>query len=62
MSNVDQVLPRPPQPQPVNPARENQEAMRGQRLQAFPQQNHEAHIEAHLAILSTPINMLNISL
>ena len=29
--------------------------MSGQRLQAFPQQNHEAHIEAHLAILSTPV-------
>jgi hypothetical protein len=59
VSNVDQVLPRPPQPQPVNPARENQEAMRGQRLQAFPQQNHEAHIEAHLAILSTPVAQAN---
>ena len=33
--------------------------MRGQRLQAFPDQNHEAHIEAHLAILSTPVAQAN---
>ena len=59
VSNIDQILPRPQPPQPANPAKENQEAMRGQRLQAFPQQNHEAHIEAHLAILSTPVAQAN---
>ena len=53
VTNIDQ------QPQPANPAKENQEAMRGARLQAFPQQNHEAHIEAHLAILSTPVAQVN---
>ena len=47
---------------PINPAKENQEAMRGQRLQAFPDQNHEAHIEAHLAILSTPVAQVNSSI
>ena len=62
VSNVDQILPQPQQPQPMNPAKENQEAMRGQRLQAFPQQNHEAHIEAHLAILSTPVAQVNASI
>jgi hypothetical protein len=59
VSNIDQILPQPQQPMPMNPAKENQEAMRGQRLQAFPQQNHEAHIEAHLAILSTPVAQVN---
>ena len=59
VSNIDQILPLPQQPQPANPAKENQEAMRGARLQAFPQQNHEAHIEAHLAILSTPVAQVN---
>ena len=59
VSNIDQVLPRPPQPQPMNPAKENQQAMRAQSIQAFPQQNHEAHIEAHLAILSTPVAQAN---
>jgi len=59
VTNIDSILPRPPQPQPMNPARENQEALRNQRLQAFPQQNHAAHIEAHLAMLSTPVSQAN---
>ena len=59
VTNIDSILPRPPQPQPMNPARENQEALRNQRLQAFPQQNHAAHIEAHLAMLATPIAQAN---
>ena len=59
VTNIDTILPRPPQPQPMNPARENQEALRNQRLQAFPQQNHAAHIEAHLAMLATPIAQAN---
>ena len=59
VSNIDQILPKPQPPQPMNPAKENQQAMRGQTIQAFPQQNHEAHIEAHLAILSTPVAQAN---
>tara|TARA_E500000318_G_C3564410_1_gene215002 strand:- start:251 stop:2662 length:2412 start_codon:yes stop_codon:yes gene_type:complete len=59
MTNIDAILPSPQQPQPMNPAKENQEAMRGQRLQAFPEQNHQAHIEAHLAFLSTPAAQVN---
>ena len=59
VTNIDAILPAPPQPQPMNPAKENQEALRNQRLQAFPQQNHPAHIEAHLAMLSTPAAQAN---
>ncbi len=59
VTNIDSILPVPPQPQPMNPAKENQEALRNQRLQAFPQQNHAAHIEAHLAMLSTPVAQAN---
>ena len=62
VSNIDQMLPPPPQPMPVNPAKENQEALRGGRLQAFPQQNHSAHIEAHLAIFSTSAAQINASI
>jgi hypothetical protein len=61
VSNIDQMLPPPPQPMPVNPAKENQEALRGGRLQAFPQQNHTAHIEAHLAMFSTSAAQINAS-
>jgi len=59
VTNIDTILPVPPEPQPMNPAKENQEALRSQRLQAFPQQNHQAHIEAHLAMLSTPVAQAN---
>jgi hypothetical protein len=62
VTNIDSILPRPPEPQPMNPARENQEALRNQRLQAFPQQNHAAHIEAHLAMLSTPVAQANVNI
>ena len=59
VTNVDAILPPPPVPQPTNPAKENQEAMRGKPLQAFPEQNHQAHIEAHLAIIATPVAQAN---
>ena len=59
VSNIDQILPQPQQPMPMNPAKENQEALRGGRLQAFPQQNHSAHIEAHLAMFSTSAAQIN---
>jgi hypothetical protein len=59
VTNIDTILPAPPEPAPMNPAKENQEALRNQRLQAFPQQNHQAHIEAHLAMLSTPVAQAN---
>jgi hypothetical protein len=59
VTNVDAILPPPPVPQPTNPAKENQEAMRGKSLQAFPDQNHQAHIESHLAIIATPVAQAN---
>ena len=62
VTNVDAILPPPPVPQPTNPAKENQEAMRGKALQAFPDQNHQAHIEAHLAIIATPVAQANASI
>jgi len=54
VSNIDAILPVPKQPAPVNPAKENQNALIGQALQAFAGQDHQAHIQSHLAVLSTP--------
>jgi hypothetical protein len=54
VSNIDAILPVPKQPEPVNAAKENQNALIGQALQAFPNQDHQAHIQSHLAVLSTP--------
>ena len=62
VTNIDAVLQPPPQPMPMNPAKENQEALRGARLQAFPEQNHQAHISAHLAMIATPIAQSNASI
>jgi hypothetical protein len=59
VTNIDAILPPPPQPQPMNPAKENQMALQGAPLQAFPDQDHQAHIETHMAIMSTPAVELN---
>jgi len=59
VTNIDAILQPPPQPMPMNPAKENQEALRGARLQAFPEQNHQAHISAHLAMIATPVAQSN---
>ena len=62
VTNIDAVLQAPPQPMPMNPAKENQEALRLAVLTAFPEQNHQAHITAHLAMLSTPVAQSNASI
>jgi hypothetical protein len=62
VTNIDAVLQPPPQPMPMNPAKENQEALRGGILTAFPEQNHQAHISAHLAMIATPIAQSNASI
>ncbi len=59
VNNIDAILPPPPQPQPANPSKENQNALMGAPLQAFPDQDHESHIEAHMAVMSTPAMQLN---
>lgn len=51
VENIDQLLPLPPEPQPQDPALESVMLIQGQAPQAFPQQDHDAHIENHLALL-----------
>ena len=59
VQNVDQILKPEPQPQPKDPATENQEASAaagGQgKLEAFPQQDHQAHIAVHLAYMNSRV-------
>ena len=55
IQNIDEVLPPPEQPQPMDPAMENGRALVGSSLQAFEDQNHDAHIKAHIAVLSVPV-------
>jgi hypothetical protein len=59
IKNIDAILPAPQQPQPVDPATENGNAMKNMPLQAFPEQDHEAHVRAHVAFLATPAAQTN---
>jgi len=53
VKNIDAILP-PPQPvQPMDPSQEHIMAMSGKSFQAFPGQDHRAHITAHLNFMAT---------
>tara|TARA_R110002110_G_scaffold68388_2_gene185103 strand:+ start:1 stop:2526 length:2526 start_codon:yes stop_codon:yes gene_type:complete len=55
VQNIDEILPPQPQPQPQDPASENAAMLGGQTPQAFPQQDHDAHIQAHVSLLELNI-------
>ena len=59
IKNIEAILPPKPEPKPVDPATENGNAMKGMPLQAFPQQDHEAHVRAHIAMLSSQTSQAN---
>ena len=54
VDNIDSLLlpPPPSQPPPIEAGMENSQLLMGQPAQAFPQQNHDAHIAAHVTLLS----------
>ena len=52
VKNVNAILPPPAPPQPMDPALENIMAINGDPFQAFPGQDHKAHIDAHLSFMS----------
>ena len=49
------LLPDPPPPAPVDPAMENGSTLMGAPLNAFPEQDHDAHISVHMAFMSNPM-------
>ena len=53
VKNIDTILKKPPQPAPKDPALEHIDAMGSKPFQAFPGQDHRAHITAHLNFLAT---------
>lgn len=55
VQNIETILPPPPQPAPTDPAIENAKALIQQTLQAFPEQEHNAHIQTHLLFMKTGI-------
>ena len=55
VKNVDAVLPPPAPNMPMDPSLEHINALAGKPFQAFPGQDHQAHITAHLNFMSTNI-------
>ena len=53
VQQVEAILPPPAQPTPLDPGMENAQSLRMQALVVFPEQDHEAHIEAHRAFMSS---------
>ena len=53
VKDVDAVLPPPAPTAPMDPSMEHINAMAGKPFQAFPGQDHRAHITAHLHFMST---------
>jgi len=53
VKNIDQLLIKPMQPMPKDPALEHIDALGGRQFQAFPGQDHRAHITAHLNFMAT---------
>ena len=59
IKNIDGILPPPQPPAPVDPATENANSIKGVPLQAFPEQDHEAHLVAHATFLSNLASQTN---
>lgn len=59
VQNIDMLLPPPPNPMPQGPAQENARSIvvpnGGSPLQAFPEQDHQAHITAHVQFYMLPL-------
>lgn len=60
VSNIEQILPEPPQPQPLDPGIENGNALRNMPAQVFPGQDHMAHIKAHQVFMSSQLVKSNL--
>jgi len=53
VKDINKILPPPAPIQPVDPSVEHINALSGKPFQAFPNQDHRAHITAHLNFMST---------
>ena len=57
--DIDQILKPLEKPMPKDPATENMEVLMGKPLKAFPEQDHDAYINAHRAFMSTRMVQIN---
>jgi hypothetical protein len=53
VKDINTLLPPPAPMQPLDPASENIMALNGKKFKAFPKQNHQAHMEAHIQFMGT---------
>jgi hypothetical protein len=53
IKDIDRILPPPPPNAPKDPSLEHIDALAGKPFQAFPGQDHRAHVTAHLNFMST---------
>jgi len=51
VKDINAILPPPAQPTPIDPSLEEIAAMAGTPFQAFPGQDHKAHIDSHLSFM-----------
>jgi len=56
VKNINAILPPPAQPMPMDPSMEHIQALGAKPFQAFPGQDHRAHIDAHLNFMQ--VNMV----
>ena len=53
VKDIDKLLKLPQRPTPKDPALEHIDALAGKPFQAFPGQDHRAHIKSHLSFMAT---------
>ena len=56
---IDELLIKPPEPEPKDPALENMEGLQMKLPKAFPEQDHEAHLEAHKTFMRSRMVQIN---
>jgi hypothetical protein len=54
IDEVDKILPAAEEAEPMDPVTENQRVIAGKPIKAFQYQDHEAHIQVHMAALQDP--------
>jgi len=60
VKNIGAILQPPPEPpKPIDPAQENSGALQMVIPKAFPEQNHDAHINAHMAFMTSRMVQIN---
>jgi len=64
VDNIEQLLEPPPDdtPRPVEACAENAALVSGQPAQAFPQQNHDAHVDTHRLLLEDTVAQTNVAI